>query len=747
MRKAKPHIPPPKPGKSFSPSAVRQSPASRPPKSAWTESGRDAGIGELINIVYRRKWLIVSAVLAGLLLVGVVLQFLTPRYQAQTLLLMEPQHVTIPTVDSILSGRNADDQGVRSQVEVLRSRGLAAAMIKRLELDQDPEFNSRLRPPGMLDSLMTAFRPVEAASDGANHTGVVNSFLKRLDVEAVRDSRVLSVVFTSTDPEKAAMISNTLADQYLLSQLESKFEATRMANSWLNERVGELREQVAGSEIAVETFRRNAGLLQTQGVTLTAQQIAELNGQLVMARAAEAEAQARLQQLSNLINSPNGVSSASEVLNSPLIQHLKEQQSQVERRVAELSVEYGPLHPTMIQLQAEAQDLTSKIDSEVNKVVQNLSNEVAIASARETSLESELARLKEAMAESNNKQVQLRALEREAEANRALLATLLARYKEISSQDEILPQQADARIISRADAPTKPSFPNKTFAFGIVIPLAGLLALIVVFTLETLQRGFLSGHQIEDETGVTSLGFVPLLLDKGPDLLNPVDYILKRPRSALSQALRTAYWSLSMATPSIGSIVVTSSSQGEGKTTIALGLARTQAISGRKTLLIDADNRNPGIHTALNLPPGPGLMEFLGENSPLTIINDEPTGLDIITAGAPSEDPLRLLDSKTMDKFLGRMTREYDLVVIDTPPVLAAMDACALGRKTDATLLVVRWSETSQEVVIHTLRELARTSGHLAGVLLNMVDVRQHAKYQYGDSGAYHGTLRRYYSE
>ncbi|MBT8078000.1 MAG: polysaccharide biosynthesis tyrosine autokinase [Gammaproteobacteria bacterium] len=726
--------------------ASQAEPPGPPPTYHVHES--DAGLGDLLNILFRRKWFVLGVVFASVVLVSVSLQFVTPRYDAETLILLEPQQVTIPTVDSVLAGRTADDQGVRSQVEVLQSRGLAAAVVDKLGLDGDPEFNSGLRPPGLVAKTLALFG--RDIGDGtASRSAIVDSFLNKLDVEAVKDSRVLSVVITSVDAEKAAAISNAVADQYLLSQLETKYEATKVANDWLNERVSDLREQVAASEQAVEDFRETAELLQTEGGTLTAQQIAELNGQLVLARAAEAEARARLRQLSSLISSEDGVASASEVLDSALIQRLKEQQTEVERRVAELSAEYGPSHPRMIQLQAEAQDLAQRIDSEVNKVVRNLSNEVAIAAAREESLQSELARLKNVMARSNDKEIQLRALEREAEASRALLATLLARFREISSQDEMQPQQAGARIISRADAPSQPSFPNKAFMLGIVIPLSALLAIIAVFIMESLQRGFVSGEQIEQETGMTSLGFVPLLGTKGLRKIEPATYMLEQPRSAFAQALRTAYWSLTIAVPAgPTTVVVTSSHPGEGKSTIALGLARARAVSGHRTLLIDADTRNPSIHDVLDAENSVGLTDYLsGKCEHPTINVDQETGLEFITAGQPVEDPLPLLDSRTMDELIGFAEGEYEFVVIDTPPIIAGLDACALSRKVDTTMLVVRWSRTPKTVVAHTLRELGRTRGHLSGTLLNMVDVGKHAQYHYGDSGAYHGALRKYYSE
>lgn len=702
---------------------------------------QDVGIHDLLNIIYRRKWVIVGAVLGTLLLATTVLLLLTPRYRAEVLIMIEARQPTIRTVESVLAGITADDQGVRSEVEVVRSRSLMAAVAQKLELDQDPEFNEALLKSGTVRA---------AANTEYGAPGVVDALLNRLEVTTITDSRVISVAFSSIDPAKAADITNALADEYLLAQLQAKFEATRIANSWINERVGELRDQVAASESAIEEFRREAELLQADGITLTAQQMAELNAQLILARAATAESEARLEQLFLLLESEDGVTTASEVLDSPLIQRLREQQAQVERRVAELAAEYGPSHPRMIQLRAEAEDLESNIGNEVNKIVRGLENEVAIARARESSLQAELVALKERMAEANDKEIQLRALEREAEASRTLLSTLLSRNREIGAQDEIQEHQADARIISRAVAPVEPYFPRKKVILGLVAILSTLLSMIFVFVLELRQRGFISGEQIEAVTGLPSLGFVPYLeADRLGKKEKPVEYIVKNPRSALAQALRTIFWSLSLMTPlRLNMVVVTSSHPEEGKTTVATGLARMQALAGRKTLLIDADSRKPSIHELLGASVGPGLLDILkGTATKDIIVTDSETGLDFLTAGEASEDPMSLLDSQAMYDFLAEVSSTYDLVVIDSPPVMAASDACALGRLADTTILVVRWSKTPSETVMHSVRQLQRADAYIAGALLNMVDVGKHAMYRYGDSGAYHGSLRKYYAK
>ena len=197
----------------------------------------------------------------------------------------------------------------------------------------------------------------------------------------------------------------------------------------------------------------------------------------------------------------------------------------------------------------------------------------------------------------------------------------------------------------------------------------------------------------------------------------------------------------------LGSIVVTSAHPEEGKTTVATGLARMQALAGRKTLLIDADARNPNVHRVLGAPVGPGLMEILkGTEDKDVIATDSATGLDFLAAGEATEDPMMLLASQEMTDFLTEMSEIYDLVVFDTPPVMAASDACAIGRVADTTVMVVRWAETPRETVMHCLRQLQRADAFVAGALLSIVDVRKHAMYRYGDSGAYHGTLHKYYA-
>jgi capsular exopolysaccharide synthesis family protein len=565
-------------------------------------------------------------------------------------------------------------------------------------------------------------------------------------------SRVIVVEFTSENPSTAAEIANTHADLYIIEQLEVKFEATRRATAWLNERVAGLRDKVRETERAAETFRQKSGLLEGrgEGVTLTSQELSELTTQLILARTARAEAGARLQQVRELVSSASSVDSAAEVLESLLIQRLREQEAEVERKVAELSVEYGERHPTMINARAEVRDLRNKIQTEVNKIVKGLENEVGVMRVREATLRASLEDMKKRAAKANKASIQLRALEREATANRTLLETFLARFKETSAQEDLNAQTADARIISLAEVPDKPSFPKKRLMIALAFVGSTIIGLMLVFTIEQLDAGFRSGEQIERVTGVPVLGLVPILSGLGRIGTSPETYIVEHPTSAFGESIRTLHTSilLSRVDDPPKSILITSSLPKEGKTVIAACLARLRGKAGQKVVVVDADMRHPNIHRVFGVPLQPGLTELLAGEATFeeVVRKDEATGAHVIAAGRPVPNPPDLLASEQMKRFLGALTKAYDLVVFDSPPVVAVSDARILSNAVDMTVFVVRWADTRREVVGQGLKQIAMSGGHLAGVVLSLVNAKKHARYGYGDSGYYYGRVKKYYT-
>lgn len=564
-------------------------------------------------------------------------------------------------------------------------------------------------------------------------------------------SQVILLTARSEDPKLAAALANTLAELYLVEQLEAKFEATRRATDWLNERVLDLRRQVEASEQAVEEYRRQHGLMRGRGkdTTVTEQQISEISTQLILARTKTAEAGARLRQVRTLVKSDGGVDSAAEVLASPLIQRLREQETDVARRAAEMATEYGPRHPKMINIKAELEDVRARIGGEVEKIVRGLSNELEVARTRERTLERNLEDLKTEAAEINVSQGRLRVLEREAAADRALLDTLLARWKETGRREEI--QHADARIISAAVVPGGPSSPRKRLIIGAALGLSTFLGVLLAFLVEHLDRGFRSSEQIETMTGVGTLALVPLLAGLRLGRRSPVAYVLAKPASLFAESLRTLHTGLLLSDVDAApkSVLVTSSLPEEGKTTISIAMARLLARNGRSVLLVDADLRRHQASRMLGFPDASGLVELLvreGTRLDDVLRCDEDSGLHVLAAGGSSvPSPPDLFDSTRMRELMQALHRTYELIVIDSPPIHVVSDARILSRLADRTVFVVRWGKTRRESAALGIKLLLESGARVAGAVLSMVNVRKNARYAYADSGYYgYGASRKY---
>jgi capsular exopolysaccharide synthesis family protein len=506
---------------------------------------------------------------------------------------------------------------------------------------------------------------------------------------------------------------------------------------------------VEAAEVQVESLRKQFGLEASDQGTLSSQEMVEINTQLVMARTARAEAEVRLRRVETLLRSPDGATSASEVLDSPLIQRLREQEAEIQRRVAELSSELGERHPQMIKLRAEAQDLQVSIRAEVRKIVSGLRNEVSVARAREQSLQLSLNASRERVALDNEDEIRLRAAEREAESSRSLLATLLSRQKATMSQQDIASQAADARVVAAADPPVKPSIPNVPVVLGLTLLASTLLGLLTILVLEMLDSGFRSGEQIEQQTGAAALGFIPMAVRSAPDQ-RLVDYLTARPTSAYSEAIRTLAWSIGLDSKDRPpkTVLITSAQPGEGKTSIASSLSWVQSRSDQRVVIIDADLRQPAVHDAFFVPKEPGLMDVLAGRKSVDEVLQRPNeqGPFILPAGTTMPNVTGMLGSRRMDELLADLRNRFDLVILDSPPVLAAADARILAQKADATVMVVHWAKTRRESVRLALRQLTGTAGvRLVGAVLSQVDARKHAQYSYGDSGAYAGALEKYY--
>ena len=744
----------------------------RPYNSARGGGGPEAedGPGEGLDLhrliaLFRRRLPLFAAV-ALIVMVGAVIVTVraTPLFTATSSLTIDMRSSNVVDAEAVLSGLPADAGVVDTEIEILKSRQLAERVVDALDLQEDPEFNPALAEPGPVASVFGGIASLfgAAAPDAARDRlsaidqqrekdKVVDTVLKRLSVRRAGLTYVMNVAFTSEDPAKAARIANTYAERYLLEQLEAKFDATRQANSWLNTRLADLRTEVQQAEAAVEQYRTANNLLSSSGATLTDQEISPYNQHLPPGRATQAEAEARLRTARAQLAAGSNGEDVGEALGSQVVQQLRARRAEVSGRVADLSSRYGPRHPDMLRAERELADIDSQIQAEIRRIISNLEAQVQVARERTGSMAGSLGSARGTLAANNAAGVRLNELSRNAEAVRTLYQSFLNRFQETTSTEGL--QESDARIVSPAAIPIRPSSPNVplNLALGLGLALAaGLAAVVLAIMLDT---GVITAEDVEHKFGLPHLGSVPLLPSvAAPEDRDetPADYVVKRPLASFTEAVRAMRASIlfSRIGHHIQVITLTSALPAEGKTTTALCLARVAAQSGLRVVLVDCDLRRRNVNRLLGFEPEVGLVEVLNRAVTLdqAIMLDEPSGAHILPLAKNSFTPRDVFGSTAMDALLAQLRRDFDLVILDTAPVLAVSDTRLVATKADAVVFLARWRKTPEKAIAAALKILEQSGAHVAGVGLTQVDMKAQSRYGYGDAGYYYADYKKYYS-
>ena len=733
---------------------------------------------DYLQLLWFRKKLILAITLFVAVAGWIHVNQIRSIYSASSTMLLGMQKTQAMNFEAVLQRDYWGDQ-VLAEMEVLRSRGLARKVVERLNLQNYEEFNPGLREPeeslfdflkylnprtwipqSWKDSLKEAMGretvadPVEPPGEGEiqdqQKATATNILLGKVKIVEVELAGVVIISVSSWDRNLAARIANEVPEAYIIDQLESKFEATEKANVWLSDQLQDLEAKVAQSERAVSIFREEHGLSETTGASLLDAQVSELNSQLIVARAAQAEVEARLEQINRMLAAGGqGVETLSEVLSSPLIQQLRGQELDAKGRMSELSVEFGPKHPRMLQVQAELLEIRERIEIEVRKVAAGMQNEAEFARTRVDSLQTSLRATQGETSVQNKEAVQLRALEREAAANRVLFETFLSRFKETTSTQGM--ETSDARIISEAEAPGGPSYPNRRKMLLTIVFVGLFGACALVLALQFLNPGLRSPEAVQQALGVYVMGVMPLVQGRQ----DVHDYVLEKPQSGVVEALNSLKFSLALSDPDIKvrTLQVTSSVPSEGKTSLAMCLARVEAASGKKVILVDGDLRRSSICKKLGLESGHrGLSDLVvaGEVELSDyIMRDEKGQMDFMAIGtAEYANAGDIFSSQRMEYIIERLKERYDLVVVDSPPVMAVADARIIGRLVDKTLFVVRWDKTPGKVARAALDQLNRSGTDVAGVILQQVDLNRYGRFSGGNSGYYYhyGRYGKYYS-
>ena len=448
--------------------------------------------------IWQRKRMIFAVVVIAMTACLLFLLTATPKYRSEARVLIEDNESAFTRATADRAALAPDELAVQSEVQVVRSRDLALKVAEQLNLAKSTEFNPSAKQPSFIGGLLTMAGLKDKPTKGTVREKVLNAYYAKLNVVPVPRSRVISISFSSTNPERAAAVANTVATAYVNSTREAKFDNTRRAAEWLARQIEILRQRAADSEATVEEFRSKSGLFQGATTTLSKQALSELNSQITVAAGARSTAQARGDAIRRLLKSQASIDSAPEVLNSPLIQRLAEQRAVLQRRIDERGIAYLPNHPVMKRLAAERGGLDRQIRREAVKILEGLENQAKSAGVREKALRDNLVAMKTKAALSNQDEVRLKALEREAAANRTLLESFLNRFREASARQDVASLPASARVISTAQVYSKPTFPRRgpiaTLTFVGSIVLGIVLAFLAEMFSSTAQPVRSSGR-------------------------------------------------------------------------------------------------------------------------------------------------------------------------------------------------------------------------------------------------------------
>ena len=711
---------------------------------------------QLQDFFWRRWKVVVATAIVVMAVAFLALLMVTPRFTATAQILLEPRKEKIFGAEQILPELNLETSNVDSQVSVIQSINLLRRVVEKEKLTRDKEFgqSQKLGLFGFLTGLFSSSEPAGKFEPQAGDQippdvlASIQRLRNALEVQRVNRTFVLSISVTSEDAAKAVRLTNAVADAFVVDRLDARYDAAKRASSWLTERMESLRDTLRQSEEAVADFRKEHNLVTTNAdakVTISEQQLSELNGKLITARAETAEKRAKYEQVALVMQKGGNLQAIPDVVRSSVIGDLRKQQAEVARKEADLSTRYDVQHPMLINTRAEKRDIERSIAAEVQRILVNLKNDYDVAKSREESLDVSLKQVTGETGIDGGVGVRLRELERTNSANKTLFENFLSRAK--ITQEQSTFEENEARVISPATKPGAPSFPKK----GLVLALAGVVGLLIgiggAVSLDMLNSGFLSSREIEEKLGTPVLASLPLLSAKDREVdgkvLDPARYLVAKPLSRYAESVRNIRVGIQMADVDNPAkvILVTSSFPSEGKSTLAQSLAWSAVKAGMRVMLIDGDLRHPSISKHFGTEAKPGLVDFLTSAVPLEQAVTRLDDLTVLPAGSKSQNPPDLLGSERMRQLIEKLRDLFDYIVVDSPPVGPVIDAKVLASLADKVVFSVRWRMTPRETVAEHIQYFMQQH-KLAGVALSLVDESQAPRY-----GAYSQYYGHYYKK
>jgi len=691
----------------------------------------------------KRKWSIMALAAMITLVASVVAFVSTPIYQAQTTLLIETNKQKVVTIEDVYGGIGATREYFQTQVEIVKSREVAIKTIRKLKLYDHPSFDPRAPKQGLSAFLekigfATKEQPIEWNEETLVESAL-GAFTANLSIEPIRLSQLVIVKFSSSDAALSARVSNAVATTYIENDLEARYQMTKTASAWLQDRLSGLKKKLDESEQALQGYREKQGIvnIKESAQSGAAQQIQQLQSRLIEASTQRAEIEATYKIVKDAANAGD-LASQPAVLNSVQVTDAKRQSSEAARRLADVSQRYGKEHPKYLQAESDSRTADDNLQRQIALVVGGINHEYERAMSTERTLKSSLAAARGSVQNINRNEFELGVYEREVESNRQMYDMFMKRAKETNVAGDL--QTTVARVVDVASVPNAPIKPKKTLIIAVALFMGLLLGAMLALLRDVLDNTIKNTDDVETRLKLPLLTVLPMLSKKEAIRAISGHQVVDFPNSLYSEAIRTARTGVLLSSVDVTSrvLVVTSTVPNEGKTTFSSNLALAHAFT-QKTLLIDADLRRPSLARSHGLDASAvGLSELVAGTAKLEdcLQHIKDSKLSIITAGAIPPNPLELLHSDRFAHTLEDLRQSFEMIIIDSPPVELVSDALVLSSQATGVIVLVKAQSTPLPMIRKALQHLHRADAHIVGLVLNALDFNKAEKY-YGEYSGY----------
>ncbi|MEZ5932733.1 MAG: polysaccharide biosynthesis tyrosine autokinase [Alphaproteobacteria bacterium] len=705
---------------------------------------------ELLDGLLRRKGLILLAMIVGGLIAYHVARALPPWYTANGLLVVDTLRSNIPELDTLTSNRTVEPWGGRSEARVLTSQQMIEQLVQKMDLVRDPEFNETLRPhglqalaevswiPGPIGQWLASFaEPVEPRFDREIEREVARLIGESLSAFSEERSYAIEVEFNGQDPEKSARLVNTLMELYIARQVDDKRAATQQSSEGLKAKLDELQQELALAQAKVREEEGNASLINTPEGTIVSRDLADLVKQRRTLRAERDQLAADLGQLVGAI-AGGALTALDARLVTPRLQGLWEDEAAGRRRLSEAALDLGERHPRRIALQRELESIQEQIRAEANGISKSLEQRIASLDNQDRQLRQQIEASQGDAAEVAKERTRLQQLQDEVAVKQELYTRYRGFYEQtLSTLTNIDMRGADVRIASVAVPPIKASSPGPG-----LLTVVGMFAGFLISAGSIVGRRYLSSgvetlDQLSQITGLPGIGAIPSVASWLKPKQNLASYVADYPNSGITETLRGILLRLNLSAVDHPKkvILVTSSEPAEGKTSFCIALGRTAAQDGLRCLVIDCDFRRPSFTTQTKLQPDASLNDFLsgaldwGQDA---VVKDPVTGMDMLMSKATHSEMREFVSSTRLRVLIAEAREHYDIVIVDSPPVLRVPDAINLADTADAIVFLAAWRVTRVKMIQEALKRLSVAGRPIAGVVLSRLRGSVPEEYVYG---------------